>query len=241
MAITVGNFTESTGTYSAPVSISHTINTGDNRCLVVGVTVSNARGVTLTWDGTSMTEIDNIYEETNYYRTFIFYLIAPKEGTYNVELTCTSTCSYYVGIGNFYGVRQTDTIDATAKDATGTDNPFSKSLTTNYGNSMIVNVAGCINTTNITTATGSLTKRLPSSSSWFGYGTLLTTSSGEYTTGWNTSADVAHAMVITSIRDVIDPISGPAKLKTRNGLTLAQIKTINGLEIAKIKTLNGLS
>jgi len=48
----------------------------------------------------------------------------------------------------------------------------------------------------------------------------------------------------TSYYDDIRPwteIVGPAKLKTRNGLTLAQIKSINGLEIAKVKTLNGLS
>jgi hypothetical protein len=34
--------------------------------------------------------------------------------------------------------------------------------------------------------------------------------------------------------------SGPAKLKTWNGLVTAKIKTINGLEIAKVKTINGL-
>jgi len=36
-------------------------------------------------------------------------------------------------------------------------------------------------------------------------------------------------------------ISGPAKLKTRNGLEVAKIKTINGLEIGKSKTIDGLS
>lgn len=36
-------------------------------------------------------------------------------------------------------------------------------------------------------------------------------------------------------------ISGPAKLKTRNGLEVAKIKTINSLEIGKVKTFNGLS
>jgi hypothetical protein len=34
--------------------------------------------------------------------------------------------------------------------------------------------------------------------------------------------------------------SGPAKLKTINGLAVAKVKTINGLAIAKVKTFNGL-
>jgi len=35
-------------------------------------------------------------------------------------------------------------------------------------------------------------------------------------------------------------VSGPAKLKTFNGLATAKIKTINGLAIAKVKTINNL-
>jgi hypothetical protein len=35
--------------------------------------------------------------------------------------------------------------------------------------------------------------------------------------------------------------SGPAKLKTWNGLATAKIKTINGLDMAKVKTINGLT
>jgi hypothetical protein len=65
-------------------------------------------------------------------------------------------------------------------------------------------------------------------------------STNSYTTPTNPT-DAAHVSFLLSIYATYTAAaSGPAKLKTFNGLATAKIKTINSLAIAKVKSINGL-
>jgi hypothetical protein len=68
------------------------------------------------------------------------------------------------------------------------------------------------------------------------------TTNGYATTAPSSIAIGSHDTNKYSIHcDYTASASGPAKLKTWNGLATAKIKTINGLAIAKVKTINGLT
>jgi len=67
---------------------------------------------------------------------------------------------------------------------------------------------------------------------------------------WTSSGNTGNMDVIASksvfttkhaFAIALNPISGPANVKTINGLAIASVKTVNGLGIANVKTINGLA
>jgi len=96
----------STATDSKTLSWSHT-SSGSDRIMIVGVTTrSNRSVISLTYDGTSLTKIrnDNPGEDV---RSELWYLIAPPEGTHNVDLAVDSITTIEAGATTWTGVEQT--------------------------------------------------------------------------------------------------------------------------------------
>ena len=56
--------------------------------------------------------------------------------------------------------------------------------------------------------------------------------SSEVTDLYNSGAGLAYPLV---------PVSGPANVKSWNGVAIANVKSINGLAVGSIKSINGLA
>jgi len=94
---------------SSSVTFSHTIHSGFNRLLVVGVSaqLSTASVNTVTYNGLSLTRL-GIYPNTGFVtRVEIWYLVAPPTGTYDVVLNNSTNDHAIIGAQTFYGVDPT--------------------------------------------------------------------------------------------------------------------------------------
>ncbi|HEY7634895.1 MAG TPA: hypothetical protein VH763_05100 [Gemmatimonadales bacterium] len=127
------------------MSWSHTVGTGTQRLLVVGVTVRNGLnlGVSVTYGGTGLTLLRSTRNSDNAVRAELWYLKNPASGTANVTVTLLGAAKMAGGAVSFSGVNQTTPIGAIASDSstgTGTTNPTT-TVTSATGNLVIDAVA----------------------------------------------------------------------------------------------------
>ena len=112
-AVSVGLKAPASGT---PLTFAHTC-TGANRKLFVGLFKTAGDTVTgVTYGGVSMTLVDKIANGTEY--VYLYELIAPATGSNNVVISFTSNAIVRAHAISYTGVKQTGSVDASAKNST---------------------------------------------------------------------------------------------------------------------------
>lgn len=226
---------------ASPRTLSHTCSSGSDRLLIVATLVANtSQTVTgVTYNGVAMTGSISVAPDSgpNYYYIKLWYLYAPATGANNIVAT---TSSGNVGIQalSYTGVSQSGFPDASATVAAGTSSPINGTVTVVATNSWMA-LFGSDGAANPTAGT-STTQRgsgTPGGSGFFDSNGPLAAGSRTLQMTW-TGGSTGNAAVVS-----FAPAggSGPANLKTWNGLAKASIKTMDGLAIASVKTWNGLN
>ncbi|HEX8140302.1 MAG TPA: C25 family cysteine peptidase [Pyrinomonadaceae bacterium] len=127
------------------VTWSHTVGSGNNRALIVGVStaVITAPGpavdrvTSVTYGGTPLTRLGSQRDSTVNSGIEMFILVNPPAGTANVVATIISGVNYVVGgSASFFGVHQT-TPTGTFTSATGNDTTPTVAVTTTTGDVVI--------------------------------------------------------------------------------------------------------
>lgn len=142
-AVTVdatSNVVTSTRTATS-ASWSHTVGTGSNRMLVVGVSLvdTSTNNVTgITYGSVALTRIGTVSRTSSSYRyiTEIWYLLSPASGTDTITVNVANTASIVAGAVSFAGVNLGDPIGAFVS-ANGSSRTPSVNATTVAGDVVI--------------------------------------------------------------------------------------------------------
>jgi len=193
----------------------------------------------VTWNGVSMTKIV-VRQVTGDRFIALWGLASPAAGTNNIVVT--SSESNFIGVAAvYYTGAQSATAADSSSSGTNTASPITVSTTTVADHAWLVAAAsGVSEGAPSSWATG--TSRDTGAGS---HGTADSNGSKTPAGSYSLSANFAafpsnnHAMVIMSIAPYA--ASGPASMKTWNGLAAASVKTMDGLAIASTKTWNGLT
>jgi hypothetical protein len=144
-----------TGTPANSLTWSHTVGTGSNRILIVGVS-SAAQGanITVTYGGVSMTAVpSSLATAITLAQSQLFYLLNPTSGAANIVVSTSGTVDRIVGGGvSLANVNQTNPL-GTAKITSGNSTSASLSVPSNVGDVVIDVLAK--NNTDVPTAGGS--------------------------------------------------------------------------------------
>jgi hypothetical protein len=107
---TVAVDSTSSGRFSGDASLSHTTGTGENRLMLVGLSVSavSPPSVTATYGGQTLSLVGSRFEGGD--GVFIYRLINPPSGTHTVHIDYSSSPGWgsVVGVVTFTGVDQTN-------------------------------------------------------------------------------------------------------------------------------------
>lgn len=123
--ITRDNDFEAQGEGSNTLTWSHTLGSGANRILMVGVSIQNDGAQTIssvTYNGVSMTDLNNDSNQGTI-RTEIFYMresSLPAAGTYDITVTTSASTKIFAGSLSFFNVHQTSTFNTNPTPTTGT-------------------------------------------------------------------------------------------------------------------------
>ncbi len=103
--ITIGNITSSSTTTLSTINLSHTIAAGENRLLMVGISLRSNTVLNVTYAGTAMTLEGTLTNGSNAI-IYVYRLINPPVGTANISATLNGIPSNGAVIGgiNYYGV-----------------------------------------------------------------------------------------------------------------------------------------
>ncbi len=99
---------------ASSLTFSHTVSTGFNRLLMVGISTGNTNNngtsasivSTVTYGGTPMTLVGSV-NAGGHVRTFMYALVNPAVGTANIVITTSSSRPITAGATSFTGVNQT--------------------------------------------------------------------------------------------------------------------------------------
>ncbi len=145
---------------------AHTVSTGVNRVLIVGVesqdaSITDGTVTGITYAGVAMTKIDaiQIASDGQYQRSELWYLTAPATGSNNIVVSFTGTVSSGIVGGLSYTNASQSPLTITAKDAQASTTP-SVSVTTLVNNSLVVDIISHGNGSNITQSVNTGTERL---------------------------------------------------------------------------------
>ncbi len=125
--VTYDNASSGTGNLLS-MSFAHTVGTGNQRLLVVGLTIRNGLnlGTSVSYGGAGLTLLRATRNHDNAVRAEMWYLKNPASGTANVTVTMLGIAKVAVGAVSFSGVDQTTPFGAVSADSstnTGTTNP----------------------------------------------------------------------------------------------------------------------
>lgn len=211
--------------------------------LFVLVATNQAQNVDgITYNGVAMTQISALTSATQ--KSWVYYLASPTTGTNNISVDFSAACSYlHMAAVGYSGADTASPVGATqtyySNSLTSTLNG---SLTTTADNSFILDFIAAGGDGDTTTAGSSQTQRSYQSS---GFQTsaweLSVPTAGATTTNYtlNGTNDYTYSRTVVELKQSTS--SGPASVKTVDGLAKASVKTMNGLAIASIKTINGLN
>lgn len=117
MAIARGNTSEGETASGASVTFSHTVASGSNRLLLVGVERGDGITITgITYDGVALSElVDDAADFTG--RRGVWGLLSPNVGTANIVVSFSGTTASWCGAADYTGVLQSGLPDDTATDA----------------------------------------------------------------------------------------------------------------------------
>jgi hypothetical protein len=231
--------------YSGDISFSHTVS-GSNTMLCVSYILWDGGGpftVSPKYNNVSMTQATGMggggYPYLGWY-----YLASPTDGTNSVTGTCQANQQIKWLCSISFSGANGDIDGSTAGLESGSHNYISVSITTSYANTMCACIG--IGSQSATYGTsGSGQTGLFNAGVAEGYGAMQndikpSTTAGSQTMGWTGyTYDTWNYRSMIGVRELAP--SGPANLKTINGVAKASIKTINGVAIASVKTFNGLN
>lgn len=228
----------STGTANPGTSVTFPQTcTGSNLLLIVGIatndTTDKVTGV--TYNGVAMTLLSAYQAATTNFYGFTYYLIAPDTGTHDIVASRSDSGVLAVMGASYTGVSQTGFPDsqATGSDATG-----------DYTATTTVVSSNCWLWANTRSNAAALSSDATTRQTIFGGYGMIVDSNGPVGTGSqsiNFTASPGGETNWNAVSFSPAAASGPANVKTINGLALASVKTVNGLAIASVKTVNGLA
>ncbi len=181
-----------------------------------------------------------------------WYLKSPTATTADVVATRSSSTGHAeMWVVSYSGTNTSSQPDGTATAITGTPGTCGSGAT-NLSTNVTVTASNCwtagfarFDNGGTVSGSGTFTKiaqggsgELAIEATFDSNGTVSTGSQASGLTG--ATAGSAIGLVVLSIAPAA-AASGPANMKTWNGLAKASIKTMNGLAIASVKTWNGLT
>lgn len=133
---------------------SFSVSNQPNRVLIVGISIRNSGGQTVTsvsYGGVNfpLTNRFTWWYGTNNIRVEIWYLVNPAVGTGNIQVTLSSATRAVVGAVSFYGV---DQINPIVNNTSNSGNSISPSVTINtiVNNAWVLDVLACRENVNLT-------------------------------------------------------------------------------------------
>ncbi len=134
------------------LSVSHTIGSGANRILVVGVASEREPVLSATYAGQSLTKIGSQDDPANESRAELWYLLNPPVGTANVVVTLSNNRETVIGATSWTGVNQTTPL-GTLSTANGNSGTASVNVASATGE-VVVDVAANIDAGLLTVGPG---------------------------------------------------------------------------------------
>jgi len=124
---------------STSVSWSHTTGSGQNRIMILGVSIRNTTisVSSITYGAQSLTFIRADTHASATIRSELWYLIAPASGTATITVTLSGTSKAVGGSSTYTGVAQTSPIDVNG-GTTGTSSSPSQSVTVSTAGSWLL-------------------------------------------------------------------------------------------------------
>jgi hypothetical protein len=227
-AITNPSYGGSAGTSK---TFSHTC-TGADRLLFVNVHTDSNVVTGVTYGGVAMTKIYG--QSTDFYNT-VWALVAPATGANNVVISCSSSVNIIPMAISYTGCDQNlPTIFATATDASS---PQTVNATTVADNSWLMGYQRRTVGAGFSVGAGTTSRGNDAT-----YAFATVDSGGALTPAGSYGLTVNYSG--TSYLGVVAfaPVSASAsKIKSADGLLLANIKSSNGVAIANIKSSSGVS
>lgn len=226
---------------ASSLTIAHTC-TGSDRLLLVGVfcqeTPTSYDVVTgVTYNGVAMTQLAKIDCGIAVQGVYLYGLLAPATGANNIVVSASTTTDVLeLKSLSYTGVKQSGLPDASDTSNGALVTSISNDITTILDNCWAVMWSWSERLLN---ATAGVTARLGANSqSWIGDSNGVISPAGSFTGTLSLSSANRVGAIMVSFAP---PASGPANVKTWDGLALASVKTIDGLAIASVKTIDGLN
>lgn len=225
----------------SPKTFNHTVGSGDNRLLIVGGFDAGSSGTTITgvtYNGVAMTYVNSVKNPPENRFSWMYYLLNPDTGTHAVSISFSS------GDVGAWAVSYTGVAQSGQPDANGTDSASGVTSRTTSLTSIADNCWHMMTSRNNVGAAGAGAGATSRVSSAAGGGFVDSngpkTPAGSYSMNVTTGGGSGGiANVIATFKPAV--ASGPANVKTWDGLATASTKTINGLAIGSTKTKNGLA
>lgn len=241
MAIALDTSASSSASSTTSHSFSYTC-TGSDLLLWVYIIFFQTSDVlsTITYNGVAMTQVGTQSSAGAGTRLYSYVLANPATGAHNVSCTWSGTDSPQFRVASYTGCKQTGIPDASLTfDDEADANGDTESVTSIADNCW--HICGWGNSSCSTWNAGSgSTLRQASSCIGLFDSNGPKTPAGSYSMSVNLTAGTTKWYgVMASFAPVA--ASGPANVKTINGLAIASVKTKNGLAIASVKTANGLA
>lgn len=222
MAIVKGTTTEgqSLGTGQTSITFSHN-HTGN--FLVVRVSLKNNNTPSsVTYDGVSMTKsIDATYSASVEFKNTVWTLLTTNTGSHNVVINCSSSgYQNYYAATSFSGVHTTSPVDVTGfivdVDA-GTS--ISKSVTTNYDNSFLLDSLSLSNNNDWSAGLGQTIDFNQGDGNYRTKGSYkTTTTAGSQTMSWSGGA-ANGILLILAIREVVTIVAPTVTTQAASSIT----------------------
>jgi len=238
MAIAVdSNNAGTNGSTGTSLTWSHTCAAG--AVLIVTVMYQgNHTALSITYNGVAMTKSSAVIYDGGDYSASIWYLLSPSSGANDIVITKGNGKPIAGGSISFTGANTSAV--GSHNTASGNDTSATVTVTTTgSGNGYVVD---CVNGINTFTITGGQTAigNYPD----FGGDSVNdgAASYEAYASGADPTASYSHSSQqwwIVAL-EVMEAVTGPANVKTIQGLATASVKTVDGLAIASVKTINGL-
>lgn len=236
MAITVVDTGHAEGDGSGTTdSVSLTLSAGLTMLVVAYGSGEAANASGMTWNGVAMTSA--ISRTCTGACAAVWYLASPASGTHNLAWTLGNNIQAGAKYVTFSGSALT--VGATNSDVNYTA-PSCTVTTTGTGNGYVVDsvVTQANRADLLTVGAGQTDINTAWASTYYRGSYEAFAGGGNPSMDWTgaTGGSAAHSAV-----EIDEAASGPANMKTADGLAAASVKTMNGLAIGSVKTVNGLA
>lgn len=238
MAVAFDAASESSATISTSITLSHTCSGNDRLLLVFIHAASTTTPSGVTYAGSSMTLVDSQQSSGGSEKLFLYSIANPATGSNNIVASgLNSAFPTKVGGLSFTGTNgQTNNTQKSSHNLGTPGNAITVSSATGNMVACAVATPDGINDSGAgaMTLTGA-TKRYNSQAQGDG---ASADGASSVSISWVCSNAFRAAGIGVNIPV---KVSGPANVKTVNGLAKASVKTLNGLAITSVKTINGLN